>query len=465
MSNHTNGASQPTTPHYRQAIVIGGSIAGLISAQVLSQYFAQVTLIERDHFSERAEHRKGVPQARHAHQLLLRGLQAVEQIFPGLTEELKGAGAVPVNLAQDLKWHVFGQTRVQYESALSILSLSRPLLESTIYKRVAAQPNIRLLPRTEVLGIETDASGAAVAGLRVRPIAGDHQLAEVSTLEADLVVDASGRESRSSQWLTALGFPAPQETVISSRPGYASRVYRRPVDFPEELKALYVQQTPPDHPRGAIILPMENNLWLVSALGMRGDHPPTDEQGFLEFLRSLPSPLISEAVRQAEPVSPIFGYRNGETRERRFHTLPRYLEGFVALGDAVYAFNPVYGQGMTVAALSAQLLGSCLAEQQSKADLTGLAQGFQTGLAEVCAGPWQLASGEDRRWAADEDQAQIDPVAQLTQRYVEQVIKGSLTNPALAEVFFGVMQMVEAPTVFFRPDVVLQVFATLSTGE
>jgi 2-polyprenyl-6-methoxyphenol hydroxylase-like FAD-dependent oxidoreductase len=464
VSNHTNSPSQPTQPRYQQAIVIGGSIAGLITAQVLSQHFAQVTLIERDHFSEQAEHRKGVPQARHAHQLLLRGLQAVEQIFPGLTEELKAAGAVPVNLGQELRWYVFGQTRVQYESSLSVISLSRPLLESTIYRRVAAQPNIRMLPRTEVLGIETDAGGAAVAGLRVRPIAGDHQLAEERTLQADLVVDASGRESRSSQWLSALGFPTPEESVISSRPGYASRVYRRPVDFPEEVKAIYVQQTPPDLPRGAIILPMENDLWQVSALGMRGDHPPTDEQGFLEFLRSLPSPLIYDAVRQAEPVSPIFGFRNGETRERRFHTLPRYLEGFVALGDAVYAFNPVYGQGMTVAALSAQLLGSCLAEQ-SESGLAGLAQRFQTGLADVCAGPWQLASGEDRRWASDEDQAQIDPVTQLSQRYVEQVIKASLTNPALAEVFFAVMQMVELPTVFFRPDVVLQVFATLPTGD
>lgn len=464
MSNHSDTPSQPSTPGYRHAVIIGGSMAGLISARVLSQHFAQVTLIDRDHFSERAEYRKGVPQARHAHQLFVRGLQSLEQLFPGLSDQLRAAGAVPINLANDLRWHVFGQTRVRFESALSILSLSRPLLESTIYQRVAELPNVRLLPRTEVLGLETDAGGAAVAGLRVRPVGGDHRLGETSTLPADLVVDASGRESRSEQWLRALGFPAPEEVVVSSRPGYASRVYRRPVDFPEEVKAIVIQQTPPDQPRGAIILPMEHGLWQVSAVGMGGDHPPTDDAGFLAFLRSLPSPMISEAVRKAEPVSPIYGYRSGETRQRSFHTLPRYLEGFVALGDSVYAFNPVYGQGMTVAALSAELLGACLAEQRAlpEADrLAGLAQRFQTRLAEICAGAWLLASGEDRRWASAEQQAQLDPAEQLSQRYVEQLIKASLTNPALTEVFFGVMQMIEPPTQFFRPDVVLQVFATL----
>ncbi|HEU4327823.1 MAG TPA: FAD-dependent monooxygenase [Roseiflexaceae bacterium] len=449
-----------STSTYRHAIVIGSSIAGLTAARVLSDHFERVTVIERDQLPEDAEYRKGVPQARHAHQLMLRGRQALESLFPGLSQELLDKGAVSVNIGQHLYWHVFGRERVNYESALNMLSMSRPLLESTIYRRIRELPNVSVVQRTGVIGLETDASGTAVSGVRIRPLTGDHRLGDTTTLHADLVVDCSGRESRAPEWLKDLGFPAPERIEISSEPSYASRVYRRPAGFPEEIKAIYIQQTPPDLQRGGIILPMEDDLWQVSLVGMRGDYVPTDEAGFLEFARSLPNGALYEAISQAQPVSPIYGFRHGETCERRYQDLERYLEGFVALGDAAYTFNPVYGQGMTVAALSCLTLDACLREQASTG-LAGLAKRFQARQAESSAGAWQLASGEDRRWAPAEEQAQLDPAAQLAQRYVEQVIKTSVVNPAVAEVFFSVMQMIEPPTTFFRPDVVLQVFATL----
>ncbi len=451
-----------STSAYRHAIVIGSSIAGLTAARVLSDHFEQVTVIERDQLPEEAEYRKGVPQARHAHQLMLRGRQALEGLFPGLSQDLLDKGAVQVNIGQHLYWHVFGRERVNYESALNMLSMSRPLLESTIYRSIRELPNVRVIQRTAVIGLETDASGAAVSGVRIRPLTGDHRLGDATTLSADLVVDCSGRESRAPEWLQELGFPAPERIEISSEPSYASRVYRRPAGFPEEIKAIYIQQTPPDLQRGGIILPMEDDLWQVSLVGMRGDYVPTDEAGFLEFARSLPNPALYEAIDQAQPVSPIYGFRHGETCERRYQDLERYLEGFVALGDAAYTFNPVYGQGMTVAALSCLTLDACLREQREQgAGLAGLSRRFQARQAESSAGAWQLASGEDRRWAPAEEQAQLDPAAQLAQCYAERVIKTSVVNPAVAEVFFSVMQMIEPPTAFFRPDIVLQVFATL----
>ncbi|GAB4211911.1 MAG: hypothetical protein OHK0022_47010 [Roseiflexaceae bacterium] len=452
-----------STSPYRHAIVIGSSIAGLTAARVLSDHFERVTVIERDQLPEEAEYRKGVPQARHAHQLMLRGRQALEGLFPGLSQDLLDKGAVTVNLGQHLYWYVFGRERVTYESGLNMLSMSRPLLESTVYRYVRELPNVRFLQRTAVVGLEADASGTAVSGVKVRPLTGDHTLSEISVIEAELVVDCSGRESRAPQWLKELGFPTPEQITISSEPSYASRVYRRPAGFPEDLKAIYIQQTPPDLQRGGIILPMEDDLWQVSLVGMRGDSVPTDEAGFVEFARSLPNPALYEAIAQAEPVSPIYGFRHGETCERRYQDLDRYLEGFVALGDSVYTFNPVYGQGMTVAAMSCLTLDACLREQREQPDagLAGLAQRFQARQSESSAGAWQLASGEDRRWAPAEQQAQLDPAAQLAQRYAEQVIRTSIENPAVAEVFFGVMQMIEPPTSFFRPDIVLQVFATM----
>jgi 2-polyprenyl-6-methoxyphenol hydroxylase-like FAD-dependent oxidoreductase len=281
-------------------------------------------------------------------------------------------------------------------------------------------------------------------------------------------VDASGRDSHAPEWLTALGYPAPQETTISSAPGYATRVYQRPADFPADLKVMYVQPTPPDQTRGAIILPLEGDRWHVCMIGMAADYPPTDEAGFLAFARSLPSSIIYDAIKHAEPLSPIIGFRRGENRERRYDQLPRHLERFLVLGDAVYAFNPVYGQGMTIATISSLVLDQCLREQrerQSVDTFSGLAQRFQTQLAEATAAAWQMSTGEDRRWAALREGSTLDPALQLTQRYMEQVIKASLTIPAVAETFYRVQQMIDPPTAFFRPDIVLQVFGALPVTD
>jgi 2-polyprenyl-6-methoxyphenol hydroxylase-like FAD-dependent oxidoreductase len=283
-------------------------------------------------------------------------------------------------------------------------------------------------------------------------------------LDADLVVDASGRDSHAPQWLTALGYPTPEETTISSAPGYATRIYQRPAAFPSDRKVMYVQPTPPDQTRGAIILPLEGDRWHVCLIGMAADYPPTDEAGFLAFARSLPSSIVYDAIKDATPLSPIIGFRRGENRERRYDHLPRYLERFLVLGDAVYAFNPVYGQGMTIATISSLVLDQCLREQHEQhgaVSLSGLARRFQTQLAEATAGAWQMSTGEDRRWAALREGSELDPELQLTQRYMEAVIKASLTNANVAETFYRVQQMIDPPTAFFRPDIVLQVFGAL----
>lgn len=456
-------SSPPPSSH---AIVIGGSIAGLTAARVLADHFERVTLIERDRMPETPEFRKGVPQGRHAHILLLRGQQILDHLFPGLVQELLDVGAVPVNMGSDVEWYAFGQPRPRYQSAMEPNACSRPLLEVTIYRRLAAHPNITFLQETDVLGLCTDEEGRRATGVQIRRrnanSEGTSESAE--TLLADLVVDASGRDSRAPHWLEALGYPTPSETTVNSFPGYATRFYEQSSE-PSDWKLLFVQPHAPHQPRGAVIVPMEENRWQVTLIGMAGDYPPTDEEGYLQFAQSLPTQKVYDTIKEAKPLSDIYGFRRAENRLRHYDNLEQYLENFLVLGDAVYALNPVYGQGMSVAAIGSMTLDQCLREQPVAGDFAGLAERFQKALALVVEGPWQLATGEDRRWAVTEGSDQLDPGTLIMQRYMDQLQLVSLQSPAVTEAFYLVQQMIEPPTLFFRPDIVLQVFASMPQME
>jgi 2-polyprenyl-6-methoxyphenol hydroxylase-like FAD-dependent oxidoreductase len=382
------------------AVVIGSSIAGLTAARVLTDHFARVTLIDRDRLPDTPEFRRGVPQAGHAHTLPLRGQTMLEQQFPGLVEELLANGAIPIKASSELafflagKWHV-----LPHHADVVSLTYSRPLLESTIYRRLAAQPNVDILQEHEALGLSVDEQGERVTGVRLRHRRG-LSLDEIR-LAADVVVDASGRESRAPQWLASLGYPPPPEARVNSFPGYATRLYRRPAGFNDTWKTLYIRPTPPNGRRGGLVIPIEGDRWQVTLIGMARDYPPTAEEGFLAFARSLPTQRLYEAIKEAKPLTKPYGYRHTENRLRRYDKLERYLEGFLVCGDAVCALNPVYALGMTVVAMGSQALDHCLTEQRRQSpghDLKGLAEAFQKQLSQVVAGSWQMAIEQDSRW-------------------------------------------------------------------
>ncbi len=447
------------TDNLKHAIVIGSSMAGLVSARVLTNHFERVTIVERDVLAQTVQFRKGVPQGRHPHMLLKRGQLILEELFPGLNAELKADGAVSVNMGLDAAWYVMGAWRPRYQSELDINGCSRPMLETAVRRKLEANPKVTFMSQNEVVGLQTDPHRQQATGVVMRSREGA-SMAETS-LAADLVVDASGRDSRAPQWLEELGYNPPRETVVNAFPGYATRIYEIPNDFPLDWKILYVQPTPPHGKRGGIILPMEGNRWQATLIGMSQDCPPTDEEGYMEFARSLPGSRFYEVISAAKPVSPIVGYRRAENRLRHFDEMQRWLENFVVLGDAVYAFNPVYGQGMSTAAISAMELEQCLQNQRENGlGLNGLAEAFQKKLIEVISFPWQLATGEDMRWDETEGkQVNPDPSAALMQNYFDQVMWATTRNPNVLDAFYRVQNMIEAPSIFFRPDIVLQVAA------
>jgi 2-polyprenyl-6-methoxyphenol hydroxylase-like FAD-dependent oxidoreductase len=433
----------------RHAVVIGGSIGGMMAARVLADHFDQVTIIERDHFPPGSENRPGVPQARHLHFFLKRGLMVLDELFPGVRPDLLAAGAQLVDQGSDFRILYRTGWSPKKKIGLEMITFTRPLLESTVRRHLAANPKVRFMEGFEVAGLVADEAHTAVCGVRVLPRNRSEETPE-QVLTADLVVDSSGRQSPAPQWLQELGYEAPAETVVDAFWGYATRMYEPPPNFQEDWKILFLMNRPPYQPRAGIIQPVEGNKWVVTIAGVMHDYPPTDEEGFLQFAKSLSSPELYKTIEHAKPASRIWGYRKTENRLRSYDLLPRMPKGFVAVGDSVCASNPVYGLGMTIACLEAVELNKALGASKAGRSLDPLK--FQKTLAKVTAGPWALATGEDLRWPATKGGA-IDAKVKFMHWYLEQVFQLIPVNPEVFRRFQEVNHMLKGPEALFHPKV------------
>jgi 2-polyprenyl-6-methoxyphenol hydroxylase-like FAD-dependent oxidoreductase len=443
--------SEIVSNSYRKAIVIGGSIAGLLVARILSDRFEQVTIIESDSFPTQPQWRPGVPQSHHAHILLSKGWQILEPLFPGLQDELAQAGAPLVDWTAEFPLLGLGGWFPRFASHIKTHPSSRNLLEWSIRKRLINRSNISFLQGNKVIGLLSDTDNTCISGVQI----GDRHFQ--TQLTANLIVDASGRNSQTPQWLKALNYNPPEETEINSFLGYASRWYQRPKHIQHDFEALYLLPKPPHLTRGGGYYPVEENCWIVTLIGVARDYPPTDEVGFLEFAKTLHSPLLYEAIKEAQPISPIYCYRNTGNRLRHYEKLSRFPENFVVMGDAVCAFNPIYGQGMTVAAWGALTLKKCL-EQQPQNNLTGLSKRFQKQLAKVNTTPWLMATAEDFRWTTTEG-GSPNLVTKLMHRYLDQVMLLAVESPETYQAWFEVMHLKKTPTSLFQPEILMRLVA------
>ncbi len=436
------------------AVVIGSSMAGLLAARILVDHFDNVTVIERDRLPQQPESRHGTPQANHVHVLLNQGERILEQMFPGLEAELTTAGAPNINLTADFPFLGLWGWFPRFHSNLSVHACSRLLLEWTVRRRLTAFSNLQFLPETQVIGLLSDNSNSQIKGVKLRC----SDIAQENELTADLVIDASGRNSSLPKWLEVLGYSSPSKTVVNSFLGYSTRWYELPENFQADWKGLVVAYKPPHDKHAAVLYPVEGERWVVTLSGIGRDYPPTDEAGFLEFARSLRTPIIYEAIKDAKPLSPVYAYRRTENCWHHYEKLSKMPENLVAMGDAVCAFNPFYGQGMTTAALSALTLDKCLKEQlrSSPNDLTGLTQNFQKQLAQILETPWMMATSEDFRWETTKG-AQTDGMTQLMQRYADQVARLAVNHPDVYQTYLEVIHMIKPPIAFFAPSILARV--------
>lgn len=450
--------------HGQHAIVMGSSMTGLLVARILSDHFERVTLIERDRLPENVEQRKGVPQGQHLHVLLVKGEQILSQLFPGLVSDLIRDGAISFDFCHDLHWFQEGGYKTRFKSDLVATAMSRPLLEYHVRRRVLDLKNVICLDQCSVTSLLASTDNRCITGVRLRrhdegtatpqgPIPAEGVPEEL--LMADLVVDATGRGSRSPRWLESLGYPRPAESTVTVNLGYASRIYQQDQRLLPDVLGVMTTPAPPDGRRGGLLIPLEGSRWIVTFGGWLGDHPPADEAGFLEFARSLPTPDIYQVISQAEPLSEIVLYKLPSNLRRHYEGLKQFPEGYLVMGDAICSFNPVYGQGMTVSALEAELLQRWLQKTGQRRDLRGLAHDFFKQAAKNIENPWTLAVGEDFRFPGVKGSK--PPATDLINHYVSHVHRTTFYDRESTQTFFQVMNMTHAPTALFSPRIMWRV--------
>jgi 2-polyprenyl-6-methoxyphenol hydroxylase-like FAD-dependent oxidoreductase len=429
----------------KQALVIGGSMAGQLAAAALSRRGFDVTILDRDALPAEAEPRKGLPQGRHIHVLLVGGMRAMETLLPGITRQLIAAGAHLLDFARDVGVHSLAGWHDRHESGLESVFMSRDLIDQEVRRAVAALPGVRTLSGHEVTGLSGDNN--VVFGVRCRRRGAE---AEDSVFDADLVVDASGRDSKAPNWLAALGLGEVREQVVEPFLGYSTRLCRMPDNFEAPWKAMIVRSHA-EITRGGGIVPIEGSRWLVTLAGFSKDYPPLEDTEFMEFARSIGVPEFAQAVAAAEPLSQAYGFRRTTNRWRRYDEMRHWPEGFVAIGDAVCAFNPYYGQGMSVAALSALALGEAFAREEA-----GRCARFQQRLADIIARPWLMATTEECRYPGTQGAAR-GLKARLNLWFTDRLLTRAAHDPRVRNAFLSVAQLVEPSSILMRPGVLLPV--------
>jgi 2-polyprenyl-6-methoxyphenol hydroxylase-like FAD-dependent oxidoreductase len=373
------------------AVVVGAGVAGLVAAKALSTHFERVTVLERDELPTTPGHRAGTPQSRDLHALLGGGLAALEELFPNFGRELRSAGAVPLRAAVDTRierpgFDPFPQPDLGWEA----LSLSRPLIEFIARRRVESEANITLFSGRRVTEFVASSDQKSVEAVRYETEDG---VAE--TLRADLVVDASGRGALTLRFLERNGGVKPEETEIGTDQAYSTALFERPENAHRDWKVVLHLPGAPASGRGASICEIENGLWMAGLSGKLGDAPPGDIDGFMAFAKSLRTSTIYDAIKSAKRVSDIDRFLFPSSVRRHFEKIKDFPRGLIPIGDSICRFNPVFGQGMTVAAQEAVALQHLLDERAGLPDpLDDLAEAFLELVQGFLATPWAVAESD-----------------------------------------------------------------------
>lgn len=427
-----------------RAVVLGGSMAGLLAAGVLSDFYRTVTVVERDVLPDSPENRRGVPQGRHVHALLGRGGQVIDEIFPGFLAEWAADGGEALDdgdfsrVYVSIGGHLMVRSgRARQRDAMMYLS-SRPFLEYHVRRRLLALPNVTLLDGHDIVDLTAEPSGGRVTGVMVA----GREHGERRWLGADLVVDATGRGSRTPAFLETIGYQRPFEDQVAMRTCYASRQLRMPRDAAEPMVVIGAE---PGRTTGMFLSRYENDQWVFTVWGMLGQEPPADLTGMVAYATGFAPPHIAAALRTADPVGEATRHRMPSSQWRRYDRLHRFPAGLLVCGDAISSFNPVHGQGMTVAALDALAMRDAL--RGGTRDLPGR---YFRGAAKSIGIAWRNAAGTDL--GLPEVTGRRTAATRITNRCADWVLTACETDAVVAERFFRVSNLLDPPSRLLRPS-------------
>lgn len=438
------------------AVVLGASLAGLATAAALATRFQAVTVVERDPLTSIGRHRTGVPQGRHAHLLLPSGLDGLAELLPGIREDLQANGAHLIP-AGEFRFYLGGGRLRLDDDDLTICGATRPLIESVVRERVRALPGVRLVEGCDAAGVTTTRERTRVTGVRLR----SRTAAQPDeTLAADLVVDATGRGSRSPRWLGDLGYETPAEQRLRVGVHYGTRLFHRQPDDLDGCRHVVVT-VPPDGRRGGLALAVEGDRWLVTLVGVLGERPPTDLDGFVEYARTLSSGELHEVAARADPIGEGAAGAFHEYVRHRYDRLPRFPERYVVSGDAVCSLSPIHAQGMSVAIGEARILADVL-------DRHGLGQvgaRFFRRTRRLVDTAWTLATGADL--VHPEVDGPRPPSWRLVNAYLGRAVPVAHHDPVVANTLMRVNALVTPPPRLLAPRMVARVLrrTALTSGS
>ncbi len=436
-----------TNQSKQKAIVIGASMAGLLAARALADHFEQVTLVERDTFSPLGENRKGVPQGRHTHVLLERGRDIMEEFLPGLTEDLVRHDAVTIaDTSANIRWFHSGGYHQPGMSGFSGVGVSRPTLEALVRQHVLALPNVQAVENYNVRGLTATSDHTCVTGVH-----GIHRENGRSqeTLTADLVVDAGGRGSHSPAWLEELKYKRPFAEEVSIDMGYATCYYRRQPEHIPGLEGIVIMATPPNT-RLAVLLAQDNNRWVLTIGGYLGNHAPTDYPGFVDAARQLPAPDIYNVIKDAEPLGAPVPYKFPANLRHHYEKLTDFPQRYLVVGDALCSFNPIYGQGMTVAAMEAKALSGWLADDQS-----WQAHHFFAKASKIIDLAWDAAVGTDLSFP--DIKGKRTPLVRFLNWYISKLHVAAQYDAQVSIAFLKVINMIAPPPSMMQPGIMWRI--------
>ncbi|UPV76896.1 FAD-dependent monooxygenase (plasmid) [Halorussus limi] len=429
------------------AVVIGASMAGLLAARILADRFLEVTVIERDRLASEPVVRRGVPQGAHPHALLEAGRATLEDLFPGYGEDLVSAGGVVVDFASDVRFYSEGDFLARGSTPMKTYSATRPLIEQVVRQHVSELDGVHIRSGCQVTDYFLDDTATVVEGVVVR------DGSDRTNVTADLVVDATGRTSRTPTWLENHGYTPPELDEVRIDVAYSTTFIERPAG---DLRTFLVPPSAP-HTRGGMAAPVEGNRWVVSVHGVHGDHPPADSAGFAKFAASLLTPEVKHLLDGHRQITGnIEQYPFPTNRRYRYGDLDRFPDGLVVIGDAIASFNPIYGQGMSVAALEALVLHHTLAA----GDCENLALRFFDQAEEVIDMAWMLAAGSD--FAFPQTTGPKPRGTDLISWYLSRLAQKAHTDSTLSSAFFQVLTMERPPTALLRPRSMWRVFKPTS---
>lgn len=445
-----------TGPRRGHAVVVGGAYTGLLAAHALVEHFERVTVCERDLIGENTEFHSGVPQARHPHALLARGAELLEARFPGLRAELTALGAPVYDVGLGVRYRLPSGRLPISALGIEIQNVSRTTLERTIRQRVLAHPRITLRAGFVVECLDLDRTGNTVTGVTGRqrelicPTGPGRVPGSRERLCADFVVEATGRAAKLAGWLADIGWERPAILEVDGRMTYVSRFFRLPADHALGWYTAGRLTYAPAIKRGGGAVMLDGDRWLITLIGAGGEVPPTDQTGFLDYAASLDVEEIPAAIAAGTPLTPAYRYARMANRWICYHRLRHWPQRLIAMGDAVCIFNPIYGQGLTVAAQQAQLLGELLGSTRT---LTGLAQRFQRRAGVLIRLPWSMATSSDLSW----DPAPPGRSARLIRWYLHHLLDLIPTDPEVAARFLQVQNMISSPAALIPPRLIAKV--------